>query len=76
MIIEVKEIKSSTKMKQFLYHDESEMLFVYFENTGIYRFSEVPRHIITAWLDSDSFGSFFAKNIKSNYKSEKVLNVA
>ena len=51
---------------------KNNVLRVQFKNSGIYDYQEVSKEIYETMITSDSIGSFFARNIRGNYKYIKI----
>ena len=71
MKIIVLDFKSSN-IESFWYEDDSKMLHVRFRNESLYRYSEVPQDIFYNFMESESKGKYFNKNIRTSFKYEKV----
>jgi uncharacterized protein YuzE len=54
------------------YDTDSEILEVEFHNGGVYDYFDVPETVFNQFLEASSKGKFFHRNIKGEYKWEKV----
>lgn len=62
-------LESST-LKGMEYLDDG-TLYLEFPRTGVYTFTDVPKEIVTEFLESDSKGSYFKRNIQGQYPWKK-----
>jgi hypothetical protein len=51
---------------------ENNNLYIKFKNNEYYKYENVPRNIYEEFYNATSMGSYFHKNIKKNFKMEKV----
>ena len=61
------EIKNSSCIKSFDYNKETKVLRIEFTHGGIYDYEGVPENIIRKWMQADSKGKFFNKEIRYGY---------
>lgn len=54
------------------YSEEDRLLEVKFKNGRLYRYDGVPPEVHEEFVNAESFGKFFASNIKDQYDTEKV----
>lgn len=54
------------------YNEEKKELIVEFKKGDTYSYKPVPHAIYTAMLDALSMGSFFLRNVKGQYPTQKV----
>jgi len=47
-------------------------LYVRFMRSGMYKYNDVPKDVVTDLMDADSKGKFFNMNIKGSFEFEKV----
>jgi len=64
--------EASSNISMFEYDPTKKELIVEFKGGRQYKYFDVPQHIITAFQNSESFGSFHNKNIKGKYKEKKI----
>lgn len=69
--LEAPEKKSST-VESFGYDKEQQELYIKFYNSGLYRYNEVTDDEYNQLLQSESFGSFVAKEIIKKHKCVRV----
>ena len=69
----MKRIKVESSSIASIGYDRAELILeVEFTRGAIYQYSEVMPDEIISLLFADSIGSYFMRNIKSNYEYEKV----
>ena len=69
--MERKQVKSSN-VASIGYDDNSATLEIEFLNNSIYQYFDVPKHIFTELISTDSQGRYLAQNIKGVYRYSKV----
>lgn len=63
---------NSSQIKQYGYDPETRVMAVAYKRTpGIYNYKDVPEAVFTAFLESDSKGSFLHHHIKGQYDWDK-----
>ncbi len=62
----------SSNLDGYDYNQSTKELEITFKNGTTYKYKDVDPTVITGLLDAPSSGSYFAQNIKGNYKFEKV----
>lgn len=62
----------SSNIASIGYDENSTTLEIQFLNNSIYQYFEVPQHIYTELMGSDSQGRCLAQNIKGVYRYSKV----
>jgi hypothetical protein len=65
------DVKSSN-LKSALYHTESKILTVTFNNGSIYEYYDVPHTIFVKFRMSESQGKYFNTNISRTFKYKKI----
>lgn len=63
---------TSTHLSKVRYDNRSKMLTVWFSDSSIYEYANVPRNIYDNLLAAPSKGKYFNKNIRLSYKYSKV----
>lgn len=69
--IHIQPVKSSN-ISGLGYDDKTKTLEVHFASGGRYRYSGVPEHVFTKFLQADSKGAHFATEIRSRFTGSKV----
>jgi hypothetical protein len=54
-------------------HSAAGCLSLQFKNGTIYKYKDVPAHVRDELVNAESFGKFFAENIKDKFVTEKVV---
>lgn len=63
---------TSSNLESVGYDETTQILEVAFKHGGIYRYFDVPIEVYSALIVAASVGSFFAQNIKNQYRYERV----
>ena len=67
-----KQSVKSSNINSIGYDLETRTLEIEFHSGGVYQYYNVPENIYRGLMNADSYGSYFHKNIKSNYKYKKL----
>ena len=62
----------STDLTSVGYDEPRRVLEIEFRSGGIYRYHEVPKEIFSGLMESESKGRFFAKNIRGQFRHERL----
>lgn len=65
-------IENSSNISEVDYFEEKAQLKVKFVSGGSYLYEAVPKKVYEAFINADSKGSYFARNIRNKYKSRKL----
>lgn len=68
----VRHFNESKNIKTLVYWKKEEVLVVTFVFGGIYSYEKIDNSLFDSLSNSDSVGSFFAKNIKPHFTAIKV----
>ena len=63
---------TSSTIRAVDYSELDNVLTVEFNNGSTYTYQGVPKETYQAFLDSDSKGKFFNRNIRAHYEYKKV----
>lgn len=58
------EVENSTAIAAFEYNTETEILSIQFMSGGTYDYPDVPEHIVMEWMNAESMGKYFNKEIR------------
>ena len=67
-----KEIEDSTNISLLSYSAPERCLIVTFNSGSTYEYTDVPVDVAENFLQAESVGKFFYKNIRGNYKYQRV----
>jgi len=62
----------SSNLKSVGYDPETETLEVEFKAGTVYRYADVPAEVHAALMAAESVGSYYARNVRGKFESEKV----
>ncbi len=62
----------ATTIKRMGYDTSTQTMAIEFKSDTLYHYYNVPKQVYLDMLNSESIGSFLAKEIKDKYKFEKV----
>lgn len=68
-------IPTSSNIKMVVYHGASLSLIIQFTNSSAYLYKGVPSLIFDEIVAAGSAGSYFAKNIRDKYETEKLASL-
>ena len=54
------------------YRDATETLQVEFKDGAVYSYADVPRYVYDGFMEADSLGAFFAKQIRNEYATVRL----
>lgn len=60
----------SSNIESYCY--ENGNLYIKFIKGGIYKYENVPDSVVSEFVNAESKGSYFSKNIKKSYNYSKV----
>ena len=63
---------SAIKSLEYQFVDGRPQLDIVFKSGGVYRYFDVPLSIFNQLVNAESHGKFFQKNIRGNYKFERM----
>jgi len=63
----------SSNVRSVGYDPQSKTLEVEFTSGTVYRFDGVPAEVHEGLMSAESMGSYFARNIRGKYQSEKAV---
>ena len=63
---------TSSNIQAVGYSKESKVLRVQFKSNSIYDYSDVPETVFNTLMATSSIGSFFNREIKNSYTTNKV----
>ncbi|MGE6126507.1 KTSC domain-containing protein [Aeromonas rivipollensis] len=63
---------NSSNLASVGYENNSLTLEVEFLHGGTYQYYGVTEDVYTALMNADSVGSFFSRNIRNNYPTQKI----
>lgn len=66
-----KSVKSST-IRSIGYDLQLHILEIEFDSGGIYQYLDAPEHLYSTLMNAVSKGKFFERNIKNNYRYQKI----
>ena len=62
----------SSNITRFRYDNANRVLFVEFQNGGVYEYFDVPEAIFEQMRSAPSRGQFLAQNVKGTYRYARV----
>ena len=62
----------SSDLSSVGYDERRQTLEIEFRSGGIYRYLEVPKETFAGLMESDSKGRYFAKNIRDQFRHERL----
>jgi hypothetical protein len=68
----IREPLRSSSLKSAGYDEGRMTLEIEFLNGDVYRYSNVPMEVYTDFLDAESHGRFYVKNIRDAYEFQKM----
>lgn len=72
MVTKIEPIEGSSNIAGIGYDAASRELAVRFRSGTLYRYSDVPPEVAAEFKGAESKGSFFSKQIRGSFDSEKV----
>lgn len=68
-------LKDSSNIEAAYYDLKTTHLKIKFKSGACYGYYGVERQVITEWQKAESVGSYFYKNIRSNFVYDKITNI-
>lgn len=63
---------TSSNIESIGYEDKKNLLEVIFKSRAVYLYSNVPETVFKEFLSSQSKGTYFQKNIKDKYPTQRI----